>query len=142
MAIQDKKLKQDLDQLLKVRLARKDDEALIYQTWLKGLYFGSSWFSKMDQKVFFQKYRVVINSLLPRSQVFIAALKEEEDTVLGYSVTQNNLLHWIFVKTSWRKMGLAKRLIPDNINTVTHLTDLVRPLLPKKFKFDPFMIGE
>ena len=136
------KMKQDLDTLLKVRLATKDDEALIYQTWLKGLYFGSSWFSKMDQKTFFQKYRIVINDLLLRSQVFVAALKEDQDTVLGYSVIQENILHWIFVKTSWRKMGIAKRLLPDNINTVTHLTDLVRNILPKRFKFDPFLIGE
>jgi GNAT superfamily N-acetyltransferase len=124
-----------------IRQAQADDEAFIYATFLKGLYHGNGWFGKIDKTVYFANYHKVIEALLSRSVVKVACLADEPDVVLGYSITSpdNITLHWVFVKKAWRKMGLAKRLVPPTITTVSHITRLGETLMPSTWSFNPFL---
>lgn len=124
-----------------IRPMTADDEAFIYATFLQGLYHGNGWFGKIDKTVFFANYHKVIEALLSRAVVKVCCLSDEPDVVLGYSITSHDqqALHWVFVKKAWRKMGLAKQLIPPTTNTVTHITRLGETIMPSHWTFNPFL---
>lgn len=70
----------------------------------------------------------------------MACLEDEPDVVLGYVVASPGVVHWIFVKKAWRELGIARKLFPQEITRVSHLTK-VGEILMKKYDlyFDPFL---
>lgn len=124
---------------IQIRDAKKEDLPLIYSTWLLGLYHGCEWFSRIKKDSFFKNYKLVLDRLLPRCTVKVAVLADDEDVILGYICYRDNNLDWIFVKKAWRKMGIAKMLVPQEITNCTHLTKVGRSLKPKEWTFDPFV---
>lgn len=129
--------------IITTRDYNRDDKNLILATWLKGLYNGNDWFSEIDKQIYNQNYIRIIERLLMKSQVKISCLKNDQDVVLGYSVYEPNTLHYLYVKPSWRKIGIAKDLLPEDLKVVTHLTSVGRSLLKEKLPdvvFNPFLI--
>lgn len=128
--------------LVSLRKGEKEDLNLIYSTWLKGLYYGNDWFREIDKDIYFKYYQKVLNKILENEtiNITIACLKDQQDVVLGYSVSEALVLHWIFVKEPWRGIGLARDLLPSTILTVTHLTKVGRSIKPKDILFNPFLI--
>lgn len=127
--------------LVTTRPATPGDVSFIFSTWLKGLKFGNSWYRLIDDKTYYHVYHQVVESILsnPATQVKIACLQDAPDVILGYSVYIGDKLHWVHVKKAWRKIGIAKDLVPGNITTVSHLTDVGKIIfLKKKLTFNPF----
>lgn len=112
-----------------------EDKNFICATFLRGLYYGDSWFSMIPKDVFMDNYKKVIQTLIdsPHVSVKIACLKEDPSIILGYSILSADFqsIHWVFVKSVWRKKGIAKSLLPKYPSKVTHLTKLGSSLLPK-----------
>jgi GNAT superfamily N-acetyltransferase len=129
--------------LVSVRNVDPDDCPFIYATWLRGLRHGNDFFNDIDQTAYFEEYHKVIAGILlrPNTIISVACLKDDPGIILGYSVRSSQALHWVFVKKAWRGIGIAKSLVPSEINTVTHLTRVGRSLLKKKaLKFNPFAL--
>ncbi len=129
--------------LITFRTFVPDDRNLILATFLRGLYYGESWFSLIDKNVFMNHYNKIVNAILdsPNIEIKIACLREDANTVLGYAIYSKDALHWVFVKKQWRGIGLARDLVPATIKTVTHLTKLGVSILHKKsLAFNPFLI--
>jgi hypothetical protein len=123
----------------------EDDINFVLATWLRGLYYGDSIFSYMNKDTFMKKYKEVILNLIykvPSTSVRIACLKEDPGTILGYVILSSpHCIHWVFVKKSWRKIGIARDLVPSSVNTVTHVTRIGLSIMTKKnWQFDPFII--
>jgi hypothetical protein len=127
-----------MQELIVTRPGEATDVGFIYSTWLKGLYYGNDWFRAIPQELYYDHYHQVIEKLLFNSTTTVACLSEDPDVIIGYAVYSKDTLHWVFVKNPWRKLGVAKKLIPDNIKRVTHLTILGKKLLPETWVFDPF----
>lgn len=133
-----------------IRDGTPDDLPLIYSTWLKGLFYGDTWFSLIPKDIFMLNYHKIVERILgaENTVIRVACLKSEPTTVLGYAVfgfsaPNCKTLHWIFVKRSWRALGIAKSLVPTNeINTVTHLTKTGISLLHdnRHISFNPFVL--
>ena len=129
--------------LYDIRDMKEEDKNFILATFLRGLYYGDSWFSLIPKEIFMVNYKPVAEALLLKGVVKIACLKEEPDVILGYSIMSNNyqVVHWVYVKNSWRQKGIATTLLPQYPGSVSHLTALGRKLL-SKFKstviFNPF----
>lgn len=89
-----------------------------------------------------RKYHALLERLLRTEglTVTVACLKDDTDVVLGYAVSTGGCLHYIFVKKAWRKIGLGKSLLPKDLKSVSHLTEVGRSLLRKhpSVYFDPF----
>lgn len=125
---------------------KDQDKNFILATFLRGLYYGDSWFSSIPKQIFMANYKVVAEALLNnnRCAVKIACLKEDPDVILGYSILSANyqVIHWVFVKNSWRQKGIAKSLLPQHPEAVTHLTKLGQKLLLKfeSTVFNPFIL--
>lgn len=113
-------------------------------TFLRGIYYGDTWFSKIPKDIFMDNYKKVVEALVdsPNTLVNIACLTEDEDVILGYSILSIDFqtLHYLYVKSAWRKQGIAKRLSPSSPAFVTHLTAQGASLLPKLngAVFNPF----
>lgn len=127
--------------LIDIKDADLTAEGLIYSTWLQGYLHGNAWNKWLNKPNYYSKQRSKITTILsrPQTRVKIACLKEDHDTIIGYSVIEDNILHWIHVREAWRKLGVAKLLVTDNINTVTHLNIVGEAILPHKWKYDPFL---
>lgn len=133
----------DKNNLVMVRQGVPDDAAFIYSTWLKSLRYGNSWFELIDQDTYFKKYHDIIEAILskPETDIRVACLKEDPSVILGYSILRDNNVDWVFVKKAWRNIGIAKSLVPENINVVTHMTKVGLSIFKKRkgMRFDPFI---
>jgi hypothetical protein len=124
-----------------VREPQEGDVNFMLSTMLKGLYYGSKFWSEVDQESFFSHYEPFIKNLMIASSVKIACLEDDQDVILGWSMFKQDVLHFVFVKKSYRKLGIAKLLYPPGITTVSHITDSgnnIRKTM--NLKFDPFRI--
>lgn len=122
-------MKDGVKDLIQLRLGANSDHSFIFATWLRGLYYGNSFFRQIDKDSFFDRYTFVIQNTLfrPSTVVTVAALKEDPDTIIGYSISEDfpefRALHWVFVKLEWRGQGIARDIIPDGVTVVTHAVD-------------------
>lgn len=141
-------MNEELKALISLRHMEETDHAFIYATWLRGLYYGNSFFAVTEKDEFMERYQLVITNLLfrPSVEVRVACLQEDADTILGYSVLEKfsvphgTTIHWTFVKPEWRKQGIATALIPGDAQTITHIVDSLLNLKRKdKAKSDRYL---
>lgn len=125
------------------------DKNFIYATWLRGLFYGDSWFRKIPKPIFMECYHKVLDSILSRSnlEVRIACLKDDPSVILGYSIARRGtgslVVDWVFVKKAWRGIGIARNLVPADVTDVTHLTkdgECAMQKLKNVPTFNPFLI--
>lgn len=134
----------DKRELLSVRGYRDGDKNFIFSTFLRGLYYGDSWFTHIPKDIFMANYHVVLEQLLasPNAFVVVSCLKDDPDVILGYAILNHDLttLHWVFCKSAWRGIGIAKSLVPPTVTSVTHLTKAGFGILSKhkSVVFNPF----
>lgn len=132
--------------LYDIRDAKVEDNNFILATFLRGLYYGDSWFSMIPKPIFMANYKKVANVLLtsPKTVIKVACLKEDPDVILGYSILSSDYqaIVWVFVKSAWRRQGIAKTLVPRHPTEVTHLTRLGAELMNKfeNVTFNPFKL--
>lgn len=132
--------------LITVRDYQVADKNFVYSTFLRGLYYGDSWFTHIPKNIFMENYHTILDRLLesPNTQIKVACLKEDQEVILGYSIlnTGGTALHWVFTKSAWRNIGIAKSLVPESVSTVTHLTKVGIGILNKRRNvvFNPFAI--
>jgi hypothetical protein len=130
--------------LYDIRPARPSDYNFILATFLRGLYYGDSYYSIVPKRIFMDSYKLIAQQALNSQniEVKVACLKEDSDVILGYSVVSKNqeAVAWVFVKTAFRQTGIARSLIPSSPKYVTLLTALGKQLLPKLngTVFNPF----
>lgn len=138
--------KQDL---VMVRPLGPNDRNFILATFLRGLYYGDSWFREVPKDIFMERYHSVIESIIDNANtiVQVACLKDDPEVILGYAILGANTtgvtLHWVFVKAAWRAIGIARGLIPiERVNAVTHLTRTGLSILRKneQIVFNPFLL--
>jgi GNAT superfamily N-acetyltransferase len=134
----------ELENLIYIRDYVPGDKNFVMATFLRGLYYGESWFSSIPKDIFMGNYKIIAEAMLnnPNNMVKVACLREDPDVILGYSLlsTDFSTVGWVFVKTSWRRQGIGRALTPVSPTTVTHLSDLGKKLLPKLngAVFNPF----
>lgn len=133
------------DGLYIIRTANPDDRNFVLKSFLLGLYYGDSWFSKVPKDIFMNNYKRVAVSLFdnPRNLIVVACLPEDPSVILGYSIVSGDgtTLHWVYVKEKWRRHGIMTRIVPKSINCVSHLTELGLKLVSKDITFNPFNLG-
>jgi GNAT superfamily N-acetyltransferase len=125
-----------------VRDYRPDDKNFVMSTFLRGLYYGDSWFSLIPKYIFMANYQIVGEALIRDGVVKIACAKDDPDIILGYSILSSDYqaIHWVFVKSAWRGGGIGRALVPQYPVAVTNLTTLGKSLMTKfqSCVFNPF----
>ncbi len=94
------------------------DTNFVYSTWLRN-YKHSSYFAKrIKPSVFFAGHHAVLNHLLakPAMRLSVACDKNDPETIWGWlacepSNLMQTVVHFMFVKDAFRKMGIARTLL-------------------------------
>lgn len=117
--------------------------AIIYSRFMRSLRFGNDYFRLIDSDAYYRSYEKYIDVLLSRSGcvIHLAVLTDNHDVVLGWSMFENEKLHYVHVGKDYRKMGIAKELCHSPFTTITHLTKCGASIWNNKIphvKFIPF----
>ena len=111
--------------------------------WKRSLRHGNEYFRLMENHTYNNIYDRIIGGTAQRAhaEFRLAVLNEDPDVVLGFSLIEKDILHYVFVQSEYRGLGLAKKLVPVPIEKFTHLTKLGMSLWNKKAPsaiFNPF----
>ncbi len=128
-----------------VRQAKPNDKDFVMDSWIRGQYHGSPYWSQMPKDLFYKHYSKHINKILaiPQTGIYIAVLAEDPDMILGFIVMTLNTLHWAYTKNDYRGQGIQRLLTKGLPITTVSSTTLPGASITKKKKliFNPF-IGE
>lgn len=121
------------------------EREFVLACWLRGVYYGGTFFSDIPKSIFMEHYHKVLERFIdnPKVSIQMAVLQDDPQVILGYSVARKSakdeqILDWIFVKSAWRKIGIAKMLVPSDLAVVTHQTKLGKALKPAGVIYNPF----
>jgi len=105
------------------------DSSFIYSTWLKS-YRQMPYAHNMSNDTFFYHHKQLIEKVLSKPNTTITMICEstDPDHLYGYSVVESygaaHIIHYVYMKHAYRKMGLTKDLLLTQI-----------PLLGQKLTF-------
>ncbi len=111
--------------------------------WLRSFRYGNDYMKLTDAAAYFCAYEAHISNILkrPKTKVRLAVLSDDPDVALGFSVTSEHVLHYVYVGLDYRRQGIGRSLVPKGIEEFTHLTKIGMTLWPKDLKnavFQPF----
>ncbi len=127
-----------------VRPATDDDIGYVKKTWLRDFADGGDgWIDDHGGgEVYFAEHHKQVECAVERGAVTIACRRAVPTGICGFAVTERDIVHYVYVKTRWRKLGVAKLLLGpllDRDAVYTHWTRAVRILpVPKSWKFNPY----
>jgi hypothetical protein len=138
-----------IDDLIRIRTMKASDFNFIINSWLKTYKYSGPHVRRMLDSEYYPAYGPVVETLINRSDVYIACLREDPDVIVGYLAIENkqshDIIHFALVKELWQKMGVGKYLLtaanPKGLTYFTHWTSPVLSLVNKyNFIFNPFKI--
>jgi GNAT superfamily N-acetyltransferase len=120
-----------------------DDERFVRASW-----FESYWMDyQRERGIAFADYKAGqnrrIETLLERSEVLVAFAPAAPDEILGYAVIEGEALHYTYVKSIYRRRGIATGLIRSRAKTYSVKTPGMKKLLAKvPLQFNPYTIED
>lgn len=120
-----------------VRVWREDDLPLILQSWRRVLRAqGPRWLVKpqsygdptyMPDAFFFRFVSPLLDAALYRTGAMVACSKTDSDLVYGFRVGDCDVTHFAFVKSPYRRLGIARALFegvtPKHLYTTSTPTE-------------------
>lgn len=129
-----------------VRLARAADLAFIRNSWLRN-YHEHGHLSHVPNGVFFSDdghWGVVDRCLTGPRVVLVAHPEGDEDTILGWTCAELDVLHYVYVKAPFRRLGIARTLLGryKPLTTCTHWTPVIREWASRgrAYTFNPYLL--
>lgn len=126
-----------------VRHAIPGDKDFVFDSWIRGQYHGSPYWSQMDKGLFYKEYSPYISHILSTTgtHIQVAVLAEDPNTILGFIVVTGNILHWAYTKNDYRGQGILNLLLKNQDITMVSSTTLPGASIAKKKKlaFNPFI---
>lgn len=117
---------------IEVRDAYIEDVPFVFATLLRSYRHASNFARKISNEVFYKYHHMFLDTCLkrPGSRVLVAHPKGEPDVILGYLLTETQVdglevIHYSYVKKSFRQMGVARALwakLEKKKYTITHYT--------------------
>lgn len=123
-----------------------DDEMdLVFDSWSRS-FRKSPWAGCVPNHLWDSTARASIGELVDRSLVIVAVinLPNGKRRVMGYSVSEPGVLHWLYVKDDYRGFGVGRAL--RDLTTrdwqqfvYTHRTRASAKFLGQRFHWDPVL---
>jgi hypothetical protein len=96
---------------------------LIIAPFLNSLRYGNDLFKLIDKDAFYFSYGKFIDVLLQRPNASVKFAILDDETVLGWCMSEQKILHYIWVKKEVRRQGIGKALMPKDFDTISHITN-------------------
>lgn len=96
-----------------IRLGGKTDWPMVADAWVNS-HKASSRATKLSEPGrFFKHHHRIIDGVLKdeETEVRVAAPPDDDFTVFGFAVLQRGLIHMVYVKKPFRRLGLARKLL-------------------------------
>lgn len=108
-----------------LRNAVPEDLNLMYNSWLRE-YRYSDFTKGCPSKLYYKNHGEIITKLLQRSNVRILCDEQNPSSIFGYIVydydeLSNLIIHYVYVKSTYRKCKLAKFMINSAISGANDL---------------------
>lgn len=135
---------------IRLRPATQDDVPFLFSSWLKS-YKYSLWAKNITNTIYFAEHHKVIERLLKNYNVIIACNNDDPTQIFGFicagKVDGIFCLHYIYVKHSFRNLGIGKQLLnafqhdASTAAVYTHHTRIAERLAPKyNFVYHPYLL--
>lgn len=125
-----------------IRPVQKNDQGIVFSTWLKGQYWGDDHFNLMPQNLYFEMYGDYVTSLINAkgTQIDCAVMADAPEVVLGYIVYNDQHLFWGYTKRPYRKQGIFNLLLKNmDFTEALSLTKVGVTIIKRKgLQFNPF----
>jgi hypothetical protein len=129
-----------------IRSATEDDHGFILNSWLKSYYDTADLSPRISREVFFKNEGKIIKELLRTELIKVICNPHDETHIYGYACYNDTpvTLHYIYVKQPFRKMGLAKNLLRDYLESedviVSYSTSRIKRFGKHyNFKYNPYV---
>lgn len=103
-----------------MRRATKDDIAFITNSWLRSFRDGLTSRAIPNDVYYYNQHRV-IEKLLPKCVNVVVCRADNPDQILGYAIAESTdtclVIHFVYVKAPFRKLGLASNLCRELIKS-------------------------
>jgi hypothetical protein len=107
--------------ITKIRPWREQDAGLIIQTWMSLLRMqGLPWYNEekegkrtlgwMPRQAFNALFRPYLKKVLQATGAVVACSTSDDDLIHGFRVGDADITHLVFVKSQYRRLGIAKML--------------------------------
>lgn len=123
------------------------DERLVVDSWLQSLRHGDAAQRRLSRGAYLVGQRQVIDRLLARSEVRVAAWSQDPELVFGWACVEpaRCVVHYVYVKHRYRQRGVARVLLADLVGRPCRYTHetliLTRAIqLPVGWVFDPYEV--
>jgi len=132
---------------MKFDLATPDEMAFVYDSWARS-FQKSPWSGCIPNHLYPQVSRAAAAEIVDRSRVLVAyaELPDGARRIMGYSVSEpdRQILHWLFVKQDYRKLGVGRELLAATMRdfgqreaVYTHRTKASAGFLGPSFRWEP-----
>ncbi len=114
-----------------IRPANGDDLNFIYATWLQSFWADNESSRGSAGPTFFNEYPKVVDHILAQSKTVVACKFDDPLVIYGYLVASPPIAHYTFVKSNFRRYGIAKALL-EHLKcgeTYTHRTGILQNIL-------------
>ena len=130
--------------LFDIRDGRESDWPFVFATWLRAYADSRAVHALTDDKrEYFTAHHAIVEAILHRGKLVIATALGDENTILGYAVYEPGVLHFCYVKASFRKHGVGRALVQacGPIACYTHRTRLCDVLpLPDDWRYSHYRV--
>ena len=125
---------------IRFRAATQEDVGFIFNSWLKS-FRNSNYARYISNTIYFTEHHKLIEKLITENKVIVACNQEDPNQLFGYICAGNVegffICHYIYVKHTYRNMGLGKELLnqfnhdPATAGLYTHHTRIADRLAPR-----------
>lgn len=127
---------------VKLRPMRDLDTPLIFSSWLRS--YRPSADPKVDKDVYYREHHKVVERLLREAEVVVATAEGDDDTVVGWVCSSPGVLHYVYVKEAFRRMGLGTWLLACQgpYSQYSHATRYGELLLKGEGTYNPYCLWD
>lgn len=87
------------------------DSGFIYSTLPKNAYYSAYHEVIISRARWFKEIYNYLKEVIEVSKIFIACPEGDMDTIVGYSIINQDVLEFVFVKDAYRKQGVGTLLV-------------------------------
>lgn len=97
------------NEAIHIRPIKGSDEAFIYATWLRQLWYSRDTVTTLNKDVFMRVNHNLIERTLKEDPVLVACLSDDHDVIIGYAAFKED--PYVYLKKAWRNTGVEIALL-------------------------------